>query len=159
MNISFNGVLFEDLNQRVKNLGELFSIPAKSKDPGIARMNEEARIYAFLACHNTLHNLLRGIYDQSDLSKQEHTNPNNAPGEVLSWMLSEKTIDKDQVVAIAQQYDIANLLTYDSSWLIQPEDKKLFKDMVNKLPRSHYVMNSFVLSFSKRITLYKEGKK
>ena len=156
--MSFNGVLFEDLSQRLKQLSKLFSIPVKSKDVGIACMNQEARIYSFLTCHNKLNDLLKSIYDESDLSKKENANPKNAPSEVLSWMLSEKMIDKDQVVAIAQQYDAASLLTYDKAWLMQSEDVKLFQEMVKKLPRYYYGMNNFVLSFSKRLVLYKKDK-
>ena len=156
MTMSFNGLLFEDLNQRLKNLSELLSIPAKSKDPGINCINQEARIYGFLTCHNTMNDLLVSIYEGSDLGKKENANPKNAPGEVLSWMLSEKMITKDQVVLVAQQYDVASLLAYDSSWLSGPEDKKMFLDMVNKLPRYYYVMNTFVQSFSKRLVFYKE---
>lgn len=158
MTMSFNGMLFEDLSLRLKMLNNLFSIPAKSKDSAISRMNDEARIHAFLTCHNTLNDLLRSIYDESELSKKEKADPKNAPGEVLSWMLKEKMIDKDQIVVIAQQYDAAGLLTYDSAWLLQAEDKKVFQDMVKKLPRYYYGMNTFVLSLSKRVMFSKKDK-
>ena len=158
MKMSFNGILFEDLNQRLKHLGKLLSIRTSTKDDGTKLMEQEARIHAFMTCHTTLNNLFRSIYEDSELSKKPKANPKNAPGEVLTMMLKEKVVTKEQVGFIAQQYEVAGLLTYDDAWLLQPEDRKAFKGMVQKIPRYYYGMNMFVANLSKRLIRNKKGK-
>lgn len=156
--MSFNGMLFEDLTQRLKQLSELLSISVKTKDAGVASMHQEARLYMFLACHTTLNDLLKSIYEESGLVKKEGADPRNAPGEVLTWMLKEKMVDKQQVMAMAEQYEAAGLLSYDGAWLTTPEDQKVFQDTIKKIPRFYYGMNSFVVNFSKRIVFYQKGQ-
>ncbi len=156
MNMTFNGMLFEDLTQRLQQLSNLLSIRSKSKDKAATLMEQEARIYSFMSCHTLLNKLFVSIFEESELTKKPNANTKNAPGEVLTWMLSQKMVTKEQIAAIAQQYEAARLLTYDGAWLINKEDQQVFKDMVKKIPRYYYGMNTFVLGFSKRLVFYKE---
>ena len=156
--MSFNGVLFEDLRQQLKQLDELLRVPVKSKDTGKALLYQEARVYMFLQCHTRLDDLFKSIYTGSELSKREGSDPKNAPGEVLTWLIKEKMTDKEQATGIVQQYEAASLLAYDSAWLSYAEDKKVYQDFVQHIPRYYYKMNTFVMHFSQRITLHKKEK-
>ncbi len=155
MTMTFNGVLFQDLKMYLKRLSELLSIPAKAKDPNVSLMQQEARIHAFMACHYVLNSLLKDIYDQSDMSKKEGANPQNAPGEVLMWLLNQKLLSTEHVKAIAQQYEAVGVLSFDSSWLLH-EDKKVYRKMLDTIPRYHYGMHTFVVHLAKNIVFYRE---
>ncbi len=154
MNMMFNARIFEDLSQNLAVLGEMFSaqVPRKSKDPLINLTIQEARLHAFMTSHTSFGDLLRSIYEQSDISKKEGSDPKNAAGEVLTWLYRQRTLTAQQVTAFAEQFESATVLSYDSGWLEHPEEKKLFNERYAKISRYHYMMNIFVGALTKKVS-------
>ena len=154
MNMMFDARIFEDLSQNLSALGEQFSTsaPRASKDAQVNLMISEARLYAFMTCHSSLSNLLRDIYDKSEISKKEGSDPKNAIGEVLTWFYKERMLTKDQVTTLIEQFDSAPVLSYDSAWLPLPEEKKIFNERYSKISRYYYIMSTFIGALSKKVT-------
>lgn len=153
MNMMFDARLFEDLNQQIPVLGELFSTKVpRSKDPQVNRMVSEARLYAFMSCHTTLSNLLRSIYDKSDMNKKEGSDPKNAIGEVLTGFYRNGVLSRDQISVFIDQFDAAPILSYDRTWLPGAAEQKLFQERYNKISRYYYAMSSFIAALSKKVS-------
>ncbi len=158
MKLMFDGLLFEDLNQRLKVLGELFSskIP-RTKDAQVSMMVQEARVHSFLHCHKTFADFLHSIYEKSDISKKEGTDPKNSIGEVLTQFYKEGALTKVQVGDFAEQFDSATLLSYDTPWLTEEADKKFYQQRYAKISRYYYMMSTFAGDLSKKVAFIPQG--
>lgn len=154
MKLQFNARIFEDLLQRLSLLGDLFgsSYPQKSKDLLVSTVIQEARVHTFLSCHTTFSDLLMSIYEQSDISKREKSDPNNALGEVLFWFSREKAVTQVQLNSFSEQFKAASLLSYDQEWLTEPDDRKQFDAYAARISHYHYTMNQFMSSLSQRVS-------
>ena len=154
MNMMFNARIFEDLSQNLLVLGEQFGsqVPRKVQDPLVQRMIDEARLHTFITCHTDLSNLLQSIYEKSDISKKEGSDPKNAVGEVLTWFYREGILTRKQLSDFVEQFESAALLSYDMSWLDTPEEQKLFRERCAKIARYHYMMNTFVGLLTQRVS-------
>ncbi len=160
MYMKFDARLFEDLSQYLKVLDKQFSseVP-RTKDQKIQLVLDEARLYAFMMCHNTFNELLRSMYDQSPLSKKEGSSPKNAVGEVLTELVKESALTKKEASIFVEQFDSANLLSFDGAWFLKPEEQKMFASHVKKISRYYYAMSTLLSYLTKKMAIIPEEKK
>lgn len=153
MNMSFNGLMFHELSQRLTLLGEQFTIRSTSKDPIIRTMKQEAQIYLFVICHTMFADLLESIYERSFTEKmKKESADSDVPGAVLTLMYREGLVSQEQIVQFAEQYKSAQILSLDGTCFLKPDEKKFFQERTTKISRHYYTMSTFVADFSKGVS-------
>jgi hypothetical protein len=150
--------LFEDFNFRLRALQQHFgsSAPRSSKNPLVQRIIMEGRLQAFSMCHSSFRDLLYSMFEGSPLKKADST-PENALGEILTWMYQQKMLTLEEAQDFIEQFDTAMLLSYDKEWLDTQEKRNLFDERCTKLSRYYYRMSRFSGMLSQRLVVTKEA--
>lgn len=151
--------LFEDWNYKLARFGEHFgaAAPRASKDAAIQRMVLEARLHAFVMCHAAFGDLLLTMYEQSDLSKKEGSDSDNAIGELLTWMHKQRMVSMEELRDIADQFDSWRLFSYEKEWLETAEAQHLFDERCKKLSRYYHRMSTVSGMLAQRLVVSKES--
>ena len=113
--------IVEDFSRSLSELNDMLSVSVHQKDPIFNGMVKDAQIFSFLRTSEVLRSLIKNIHDENT---DEAHRADMETAVVTLCMLD--LIDDEKAKNFLEQFDAAEFLALDRSWLDDEGDRCLF---------------------------------